>query len=90
MNTYFAFPEMLVPHIKTTNLKIPEKLDDYDPEEYPHWHVYLNTHLGYCYPLDVFTYNAEIISAIPEEKTKNVTIQDLINLGCSFDTVNPD
>lgn len=88
MTSMFAFPGMFGPHIKDSNLKQPEDFESYDPEQYPHFHVFMLTHL--CQPIDIQTLesNANIIAAIPDDEIKKVTFEQLIEKGIVYGTGN--
>ena len=51
MSGMFMFPGMFYNHIKDSKLKMPEDFENYEPEEYPHFHVFILTHLGQ--PIDI-------------------------------------
>ena len=86
MSGMFIFPGMFYNHIKDSKLKMPEDFENYDPEEYPHFHVFILTHLGQ--PIDVAALedNANIIADIPENAIKSVTLNDLMEKGVVFGT----
>ena len=73
MSGMFMFPGMFYNHIKDSKLKMPEDFENYDPEKYPHFHVFILTHLGQ--PID-----------IAENAIKSVTLNDLIEKGVVFGT----
>ena len=81
MTGIFYFPGMLYNHIKTSNLKLPDNLENYNPEEYPHYHVFKILHVGYIIDITSLKDNANIIAEISTEDIKNVTIEQLINKG---------
>lgn len=86
MSGMFMFPGMFYNHIKDSKLKMPEDFENYDPEEYPHFHVFILTHLGQ--PIDIVALedNANIIADIPENAIKSVTLNDLMEKGVVFGT----
>ena len=81
MPTMFARPRMFITHIKDTKLKIPDDPDNYDPEEFPRYHMFMTIHL--CQTIDVYSLenNAKIFSEIKDEEIETVTIGDLIKRG---------
>jgi hypothetical protein len=81
MATFFAFPEMFRTHIEDSNLKLPDSFEHYNPEEYPHFHVFMTLHLAQT--IDVFTLkdNANVIAAISDTDIKKVTIDQLVKNG---------
>lgn len=84
----YGFPSMLAIFVpKEHENKIPQT-EDFNPNEYPHWTVFLNTNLGYNYDYGQFEQNAKVIFAIEDDKIKSVTPTDLINLGCDFEQLS--
>lgn len=85
------FPSMLAPHAKSAGMPVPsddqitamEKGDDEPVKQgFPHFFVFCNIQLGrrltsWAEPAD----NAVVIAAIPADKIKTVTIDDLRELG---------
>lgn len=85
-NVMFSFPEML-----TTccgSLTVPDNVSDYKAEEYPHWRVFENIHLGVPMSMSQIERNANIISKIPDNKIRQVTHKELIDLGCDLEPVS--
>lgn len=80
----FMFPGMFYNHIKDSKLKMPENFEKYNPEDYPHFHVFMLTHLGQ--PLDIAALedNANIIAEISEDNIKSVSFDDLLEMGIVF------
>lgn len=81
MTTIFCSAAMLHPHIQDSKLKLPDDFRHYDPEEYPHFHVFVTAHVGLPVEIDLLQNNADIIAAIPEERIREVTFSDLFKLG---------
>lgn len=86
MSGMLMFPGMFYNHIKDSKLKMPEDFENYDPEEYPHFHVFILTHLGQLIDIAALEDNANIIADIPENAIKSVTINDLMEKGVVFGT----
>lgn len=86
MSGMFMFPGMFYNHIKDSKLKMPEDFENYDPEEYPHFHVFILTHLGQPIDITALEDNANIIADIPENAIKSVTLNDLMEKGVVFGT----
>lgn len=80
----FMFPGMFYDHIKDSKLKMPDDFEDYNPGEYPNFHVFMLIHLGQ--PLDIAALedNANIIADISEDAIKSVTLNDLMKKGVVF------
>lgn len=77
-----AFEEMLVAPADEAGIKVPEEPEKYDPELFPHWHVFCNVQLGRPMPnADSHWRNAEVIAAVPEERIRLITLAELVELG---------
>lgn len=77
-----AFSSLAVNPAREAGIKIPENLDIFDPNEYPHWAVYCNMQLGRRIPsMTEHWSNAKIIAAIPEDKIKIITRHEIEELG---------
>jgi hypothetical protein len=77
-----AFHGMLAGPAVSAGIKLPEDLENYNTEEYPHWEVYCLLQL--CRPLPypaAHWDNAKIIASIPDDKIKKVTIAELVTFG---------
>lgn len=81
MTGMFGFAGMFKNHIDGSNLKMPENFEEYNPEEYPHFHVFMIMHLGQLIDISALETNANIIAGISDEDIKKVTPEDLFNLG---------
>lgn len=78
-----AFPSMLCSAADQAGIKYPDgpEVADYDPAEFPHWHVLCATQLARsCQPGEHFE-NAVIIGAIDVSKLKKMTFNDFAALG---------
>jgi hypothetical protein len=77
-----VFAGMIVDSAVKAGMKVPEDPDDFDAEQFPHFHAFCNVQLGYRMPnLHCHWGNAEIIAAIPEDKIKTITVKELLELG---------
>lgn len=78
-----VFPGMLVSAAERAGIKVPEDPDnDYDPMEFPHFHLFCCAQLGQSMPYaGVHWDNAKVIASIPEEKIMEVTYEDLKDWG---------
>lgn len=80
-----CLPSMLVEPAIQGGIKVPEDLDDdmdIDGEEFPHFVVYLNVQLGSPMPSATSHWNnAKIVGAIPEDKIKTITWEEITELG---------
>lgn len=80
----FCFADMFRTHIKDSKLEMPEDFENYNPEEYPHFHVFMLTHLAQPICIEALEENANIIAEIPMENIKTVTYEQLEGMGVEF------
>ena len=78
-----AFPIMLVPHAKAAGMKVPEDVDEFDGNDFPHFHVFCNAQLGRPIPNwgSTVSDNAKVIAEIPDDKINKVTFGGLCEKG---------
>lgn len=77
-----AFADMLVKPARQAGIKTPVDPEAYDPERYPHWHVYLNAQLGAPMPNSTSHWtNARVVAGVPEGELRAVTMWQLIERG---------
>ena len=77
-----AFTTMLVEPAKNAGMRVPENVEQYDPNEYPHFHVFCTVQIGAALPYPAaFRDNAHVIAGIHESKIRKVTMEDLMSLG---------
>jgi hypothetical protein len=66
-------------------IKVPEDLENYNPAEFPYWHVYRMSQQGAPMPHPRAHWdNAEVIAKIPESDIMKVTFKDLEEAGCVY------
>lgn len=77
-----ALPSMLMEPAKRAGMKVPEDPDNFDPNEYPHWDVYLKVQIGAPMPNWTAHWdNAQVIASVSEDKIKSITYNDLLEMG---------
>ena len=85
-----AFQSMIHKAAKDAGMEVPamELLDAFDgeptwdPEEYPHFHVFCNVQLGRSmHSMGQHWDNAKIVAAVPVEELRTVTLEGLIAKG---------
>lgn len=85
-----AFPEMLVSSAQHAGIRVPDDADKYDPDQYPHWHVYLLVQLGAPIPWAGAVFdNAAIIASISDDEIKTITYNQLIEKGLAVGYTAP-
>ena len=77
-----AFPILCLTPAKEAGILVPDDIEIYRKEDYPHWHVYTTMQLGRSMPQpDSHFANARIIAAISHEDIMKVTVEDLREKG---------
>lgn len=77
-----AFPSMLLKPAEKAGINTPQDADNFDPNAYPHFTVFLNMQLGQPMPiLGCHWDNAKVVAAIPEAEIKTITPATLIERG---------
>lgn len=77
-----GFPGMLIGPAEKAGISVPENEEDYDPDKFPHWHVYLSAQLGTGLPHPAAHWdNAHVVASFPEDRIRKVTAADLISAG---------
>jgi len=80
-----AFPDLLIEPAKAAGMKIPDDVDSFDSNDYPHFQVFCNIQLGQSMPYwTVHWDNAKAIAAIPEDKIRYQTVKDLVEAGVNI------
>ncbi len=77
-----ALPIALVAPAVEAGIKVPDDPDNYDLEEFPHFHVYCCMQLGTPMPSPSSHWtNAKVVAQVPNDRIKLVTPKDLEELG---------
>jgi hypothetical protein len=80
-----AFPGMLIDPAKKAGMKVPEdvkSIDDFDPNEYPHFNIFCLAQLGQPMPnWSAHWDNARVVAALTEEECKTITFEQLYEKG---------
>jgi len=80
-----AFPEMIAPAAKEAGMKVPDDLEDFDSEEYPHWQVFCRVQLGAPMPhASAHWENAKVVAQVPYDQIMQITYEDLVDLGLAI------
>ena len=88
MTTAFFSEGMFTGHIQNSELKKPGDFNNYDPEKFPHFHLFMCSHLAMPIETDCLEDNANIISKIPEDEIKTITFEELAKMGVIWGTGN--
>lgn len=79
-----AFPGMIAKAAEQAGMTVPVDPDEeFNADEFPHFHVYCNVQLGVPVTWGNHWENAKIIAAIPVENIKKVTYTELVEKGFS-------
>lgn len=77
-----AFDDMLVKPAEEAGIKVPPDLENYNPENFPHWNVFCNLQLGSPMPNWTVHYdNAKVVAKVPDDKIKTIKVRELEELG---------
>jgi hypothetical protein len=74
-------PGSIAKAAQDAGMAVPSDLDSYNQEAYPHWDVYCKVQLGVPVTWGNHWRNAKIITDIPLDRIRDVTLQDLEALG---------
>lgn len=78
----YAFPGMLIGPAQEAGISIPPDIENYTPNDFPHWHVFITAQLGKPLPSPTAGWhNAKMIAGIETEKLKKMTFKDLVKAG---------
>ena len=78
-----VFPSMIAEAAKRAGMQLPEDIEEFDANQFPHWRVYCNVQLGCAVTWGNHWENAKIIAAIPEAELKTLTYWQLEERGFS-------
>lgn len=77
-----TFPSLLANAASKSGIMVPQIVDNYSREDYPHWFVFCWAQLGRPMPSPVSHWNnAKLIAGIPANQLKYVSIEDLNKKG---------
>jgi hypothetical protein len=77
-----AFASMLLSPAEKAGMKIPDDADEFDPNEFPHFDVYLKCQLGASMPSPSAHWeNAKLIASYSDDKIKTLTYAELLEDG---------
>lgn len=80
-----TFPGMIAEAAQRAGMKTPPDPDDkWNPDEFPHFQIFCNIQLARPITWGEHWHNAKVIAAIPENKLKTITLDDLIAKGLQF------
>lgn len=79
-----VFPFLLVPAAEEANMKVPPDADNFNADEFPHFRVFCNIQLSRAATPTEHWENAKLIAAIPDDKIRTITVQDLRDLGVTL------
>ena len=77
-----AFPIMIAGAAKQAGMKVPPDVDNDSTEDFPHFRVFCTMQLGRpMRDMGGHWENAKIIAAIPDDKIKLITAEEILNMG---------
>lgn len=77
-----AVSEILAECAREAGIKVPENLDEYDPNDFPHWHVYHSVQFGQPMPhWSAHRDNAKVVADVPESMIRIIKLSALIERG---------
>lgn len=77
-----ASPGILASIARRAEIAVPDDLDAYEPDAYPHFHVFMIVQLGAPMPwADVAHENAALIAKLPVSDLKKMTFEDFVARG---------
>lgn len=77
-----AFPFMLIGPAEKAGIKVPKNVENYEPEQFIHWHIYQKVQLCAAMPSPSSHWNnANLIASYSEEQAQLVTYQQLLDDG---------
>ena len=80
-----AFPHMLAEAAKKAGMPVPENPDNFDQDEFLHFHVFVVAQIGKStrYHGEHWN-NAKVIASLSDEEVKEIGIEGLIKKGFSY------
>lgn len=79
-----AFPIMLVEAAERAGMPVPSDVDNFDPNEYPHFHVFCRLQLGKRIRWGEHWDNAKVIASIGFDRIKTMHLEDFIAAGFEY------
>ena len=77
-----AIASALVQAAEDAGIKVPENLEDFDSDAYPHWHVFMAVQLGAPQPFPGCHFdNAKVIAALGKDEAMSITMKGLLAKG---------
>lgn len=77
-----GFPGMLTAPAEEAGMKVPSDPENFNPNEFPHFHVFCILQLGTSMPNPTAHWdNAKVIAKIPQEQIFSVTPAQVIEMG---------
>jgi hypothetical protein len=80
-----AFATMLAEPASAAGIPVPPDPDEFDRDEFPRFSVFCIMQLGAPMPYPAVVWdNAKVIAGLPEERVKEITYTELVDLGFSI------
>lgn len=80
--TMIALPSILIGPAKEAGMKTPPDADNFKGKDFPHFAVFCGVQLGSPLPHPTAHWgNAKVVAAVPEDKIRTVTFNQLVAAG---------
>ena len=76
-----VFPSMLTPAAEEAGMPFPPDPDNFEPEDFPHFHIFCSVQLCRAMEWTEHWDNAKVLVKIPEEELKTLTLEGLLEKG---------
>lgn len=79
-----VYPSMLIEASKQAGIKVPPDPDNFNKDEYPHFHIFCMVQLARPVRWGEHWENAKVVARIPETKLKTITLEELVSDGLEY------
>ncbi len=77
-----VFPGLIENAAREAGIAVPPDVDDFDPDEFPHFHFFCVVQLGRSMNShNEHWENAKVVAKIPEEKIRTINLFQLQEMG---------
>lgn len=79
-----VYPSMLIEASVQAGMQVPPDPDNFNRDEYPHFHIFCMVQLGRAVNWGEHWENAKVVARIPDTKVKTITLEELVNDGLEY------